>query len=193
MYIKSPYFIPRKRGTTALKQMHNRGVKIRILTNSQSSNDVAAAFAGYATYRKELVESGIEMHELRPDAGGNLIINQKTNLAKVHSGLHAKAMVFDEKTVFVGSFNLDPRSVAINTEGGLYIESPALAKKVLAYMNEGAKPENSYRVVLDKNGDLNWLEVTDGKQKVYHTDPHTSGWDKFKADFIQAMPIEDQL
>ena len=193
MSIESPYFIPRKYGTSVLKEMHNRGVKIRILTNSQSSNDVAAAFAGYATYRKELVSAGIQMYELRPDAGGNLIINKETKLAKVHSGLHAKALVFDEKTVFVGSFNLDPRSSAINTEGGLYIESPIIAKKVLDYMNEGAKPENAYRVILDKNGDIVWVAETDGKQEVYHRDPHTSGWDRFKADFIQAMPVEDQL
>ena len=193
MTIESPYFIPRKNGTSVLKEMHKRGVKIRILTNSQSSNDVVAAFAGYEVYRKELVEAGIQMHELRPDAGGNLIINKKTSLAKVHSSLHSKAMVFDEKTVFVGSFNLDPRSATINTEGGLYVESPALAKKILAYMSEGAKPENSYRVVLDKNGDLVWVAETDGKQEVYHTDPHTSGWDRLQADLIQAMPIEDQL
>jgi putative cardiolipin synthase len=193
LYIESPYFIPRKKGTAALKEMYKRGVKIRILTNSQSSNDVLAAFAGYDTYRKELVESGIQMYELRPDAGGNLIINKKTKLAKVASGLHAKALVFDEKTLFVGSFNLDPRSSAINTEGGLYVESPKLAKRVLDYMNEGVKPENAYRVTLDKNGDLVWTAETDGKQEVYHRDPHTSGWDRFKADLIQAMPIEDQL
>lgn len=193
LYIESPYFIPRDRGSAVLKNLVTKGVKVRILTNSQSSNDVLAAFAGYEVYRKALVENGIEIHELRPDAGGNKIINEKTNLAKVHSGLHTKAMVFDEKTLFVGSFNLDPRSAHINTEGGLYIESPTLAKRVLDYMNEGVKPENSYHVVLDKNGDLAWIEETDGKQKVYYEDPHTSGWVRFKTDFIQGMSIEDQL
>ena len=193
MYIESPYFIPRKKGTSILKEMHDRGVKIRILTNSQSSNDVSAAFSGYAIYRKELVSAGIEMYELRPDAGGNLIINKKTNLAEVHSGLHAKAFVFDEETVFIGSFNLDPRSAAINTEGGLYIESPTIAKRVLAYMHEGVKPENAYRLTLDKYGDLLWTAETDGKQEVYHKDPQTSGWDRFKVDLMQVMPIEDQL
>jgi putative cardiolipin synthase len=193
LYIESPYFITRKRGTAALKNLAAKGVKVRVLTNSQSSNDVSAAFAGYEKYRKELVVGGVEMYELRPDAGGNKIINQKTNLAEVHSGLHAKAMVFDEQTVFIGSFNLDPRSGAINTEGGLYVESPKLAKKVIEYMEEGVKPENSYRLVLDKNGDLLWVAKTNGKQEVYHKDPHTSGWDRFKVDFIQAMPVEDQL
>ena len=191
--IESPYFISGVGGTAVLKSLVKKGIKVRVLTNSHSSNDVQAAFAGYEVYRKELVEGGIEMHELRPDAGGNKIINQKTDLAKVHSGLHAKAIVFDAEAVFIGSFNLDPRSSAINTEGGLYVKSPKLAKKVLDYMNVGVKPENSYRVILDKNGDLNWVEVTDGKQKVYHEDPHMSGWDKFKVGFIQAMPIEDQL
>ncbi len=193
LIIESPYFIPRKSGTAVLKNLVKKGVKVRVLTNSQSSNDVSAAFAGYEVYRKELVEGGIEMYELRPDAGGNKIINQKTDLAKVHSGLHAKAMVFDEESVFIGSFNLDPRSAAINTEGGLYAKSPKLAKRVLDYMSAGVKPENSYHVVLDKNGDIAWEEVTDGKQKIYHTEPHTSGWDRFKVDFIQAMPIEEHL
>lgn len=191
--IESPYFIPGDYGTALLKAMHKRGVNIRILTNSQSSNDVMAAFAGYATYRKELVEGGIKMHELRPDAGGNLIINKQTKLGSVTSGLHAKALVFDEKTVFVGSFNLDPRSATINTEGGLYVESPVIAKRVLRYMNEGAKPQNSYRVELDKNGDLIWMSETNGKEEVYHTDPHTSGWDRMKANIIQALPLEKQL
>jgi len=191
--IESPYFIAGKGGTAVLKGLVEKGVKVRVLTNSQSSNDVSAAFAGYEVYRKELVEGGVEMHELRPDAGGNKIINQETDLAKVHSGLHAKAMVFDAESVFIGSFNLDPRSASINTEGGLYVESPKLAKRVLDYMSEGTKPENSYRVFLDKNGDVAWKEVTDGKQKIYHTEPHTDAWDRFKVDFIQALPIEKQL
>ena len=108
-------------------------------------------------------------------------------------GLHAKAMVFGEETVFIGSFNIDPRSAAINTEGGLYVESPELAKKVIAYMSEGVIPENSYHVVLDKNGDLKWVTETKGKQEVYDTDPETSGWERFKSGVIQALPVEDQL
>ncbi|NOR56589.1 MAG: hypothetical protein GQ531_10345 [Sulfurovum sp.] len=191
--IESPYFIPRTRGTKRLRDMVKRGVDVRILTNSQSSNDVAAAFAGYETYRKELVESGISLFELRPDAGGHKIINRKTIFSKAHTGLHAKTLVFDDKSLFVGSFNLDPRSSAINTEGGLYVESPKLAKRVLDFMEVGKKPENAYRLALDKKGDLVWLSTTKGKKEVAHSDPHTDVFDQIKVNVIQALPIEDQL
>ena len=158
--IETPYFVPREQGTAELKHLAQRGVKIRILTNSQSSNDVGAAFAGYEKYRKPLLQSDIALYELRADAGNNSIINKETKLGSVSSALHTKAMVFDEKRVFVGSFNLDPRSAAINTEGGLSIESTVLAKRVLAYMSEGVKPQNAYKLTLDSKGDIVWSTMT---------------------------------
>jgi putative cardiolipin synthase len=191
--VESPYFIPGDQGSDTLIKLHKRGVKVQVLTNSQKSNDVEAAFAGYEPYRKELIEHGLNIYELRPDAGGNLIINKKTKLGKVVSGLHTKAMVFDEESSFVGSFNLDPRSSSINTEGGIYVESPAFAKRVLKYMHEGVKAENAYRLVLDKNGDIAWMTETKGKKEVYHSDPHTSTWDKLKVNVLQVLPLEDQL
>jgi phosphatidylserine/phosphatidylglycerophosphate/cardiolipin synthase-like enzyme len=72
------------------------------------------------------------------------------------AALHTKAIVFDRESVFIGSFNLDPRSGSINTEAGLYVESPELARQVIEYMDEGVRPENSYRVLLDDEGDLYW-------------------------------------
>ena len=72
-------------------------------------------------------------------------------------------MVFDREAVFIGSFNLDPRSAVINTEAGLYIESPELAERLIAYMATGVVPANSYRVLLDPNGGIVWETVRDGE------------------------------
>ncbi len=193
LYIESSYFVPRDSGIAELKQLNKRGVKVRILTNSLASNDVVASHAGYAGYRKKLIKSGVELYELKPDAGGGNITNKKLLTTTNKSGLHTKTMVFDDDAVFVGSFNLDPRSAAINTEGGLYVESPELAREVMAYMNDGVKPVNSYRIVLDTKGELAWVTTTNGKRVIYHSEPEVGAWRYFKSSFIEILPIELQL
>jgi hypothetical protein len=76
------------------------------------------------------------------------------------AALPTKAMAFDREAVFIGSFNLDPRSAVINTEAGLYVESPELAERLIAYMATGVVPADSYRVLLDANGRIAWETVS---------------------------------
>jgi len=126
-----------------------------------------AAHAGHASYRKQLLEAGAEVYELRADSG----VIQKTWSGDSTAGLHTKALVFDDESLFIGSFNLDPRSANINTEAGLYVESPELAAQLLAYMDEGVKPENSCRLMLDDDGDLVWITEDEGVEVRYDKDP----------------------
>lgn len=193
LYIESAYFIPGAKGVARLSDISKRGVKVRVLTNSLKSNDVLAAYSGYEKSRVELLKNGIELYELRADAGEHKIINKTPIKGFKNSGLHTKAMVFDEKDTFVGSFNLDPRSATINTEGGLYVENSALAKRVMQYMNEGIKLENAYRLSLDKDEEIIWTTVKNGKKVVYTSDPEASFWDKLKVGFLQLLPIDEQL
>lgn len=192
--IESAYFVPGERGVAAAARLNEKGVRVRILTNSLASNDVVAAHAGYAEYRKDLVENGVEMHELRPD----IVEGRKTpiisGLGKSRAALHTKALVFDGEAVFVGSFNLDPRSANINTEAGLYVESEELASQLLEYMDGGAAPENSYRVMLDADDDLYWVTRNeDGTQVRFDTDPESNWWQRFMAGLIGLLPVESQL
>ena len=191
--IESAYFVPRPSGIAALTRLRKRGAKVRILTNSLASNDMIAAHAGYAGYRKELLLAEVELYELRPDAGANKVANKQLVTDSIKTGLHAKAMVFDDNAVFVGSFNLDPRSAAINTEGGLYIESPKIAGELLAHMSKGVDPKSSYRVMMDSKGKLFWITEIDGKRVIYHSEPETDGWKRFKSGFIEILPVELQL
>ena len=193
LLIESPYFIPRGEGIAYFNALRKKGIKIRVLTNSLKSNDVLAAYAGYNNYRKALLREGVELYELRDDAGASKIINHAPADAKVTTGLHAKVFVFDDKDVFVGSFNLDPRSSTINTEGGLYIESPELARRVMAYMKEGINLQNAYRLGLDKAGHITWTTVENGKKVVYTSEPKANAWDMLKVNFIQMLPVEEQL
>ena len=101
--------------------------------------------------------------------------------------------MFDRKDVFIGSLNLDPRSGDINTEAGLYIESPELAAQVISYMDEGVQPNDSYRVRLDADGDLYWVTETNGKAERYDHDPNSTAWQRAKVLFIRMLPVMDQL
>ena len=106
LLIESPYFILLDRGIEEVRALTARGVKVRILTNSAATNDVMAAHAGYANTRKDLLDAGAELYELRPDS--NMKREWSGLAGKSRAALHAKALVFDRETVFIGSFNLDP-------------------------------------------------------------------------------------
>ncbi len=194
LLIESAYFIARERGTETAKQLHERGIKIRVLTNSLVSNDVLAAYAGYAKCRVKLLKNGIELYELRPDAGAVKKPGKQEIVSfQSKAALHTKSVVFDRESVFIGSFNLDPRSSDINTEVGLYVESPEVADQVIAYMDEGVKPENSYRVLLDEKGNLTWITEIDGEEIHYSKDPESGFWQRFITGIIKLLPVEGQL
>jgi len=169
-----------------------RGVKVRVLTNSLASNDVAAAHAGYEKYRSDLLHEGVDIYELRPDAGK---ARKEWSVAGGRSiaALHTKAIVLDRTSTFVGSFNLDPRSANINTEIGLIVDSPELAAQVAGYMDEGVAPDNAYHVTIDEHGKLQWKTEVDGKETVYTKEPETGAWKRFTADFVKSLPVESQL
>jgi len=190
LLVESAYFVLLDPSLQAIEALTARGVRVRILTNSLASNDVLAAHAGHAKRRPQLLAAGVELHELRPDSA---IIKHDAHHGESRAALHTKTLVFDRESVFIGSFNLDPRSANINTEVGLYIESPALAAEVAAYLDTGVRPENSYRVTLDDDGDVIWSTLIDGEQVEYTTEPASSWWQRTKSRLIQMLPLDRQL
>ena len=142
MLIELPYFVLPAGAQATVQALHERNVRVRVLTNSLASNDVLPAHSGYAKTRKQLLESGMELYELRPDTDafrpGWSLLSKGSRAA-----LHNKAMVFDREAVFIGSFNLDPRSAWINTEAGLYIESPELAERLVGRESLSANREDA--------------------------------------------------
>lgn len=190
LHIESAYFVTREKAVETVRKLQERGVRVRVLTNSLASNDVVAAHAGHAKRRDKLIANGVELYEFRPDSG---TIEKSILSEESKAALHTKAIVFDREAVFIGSFNLDPRSASINTEAALYVESPELAAQVIEYMDEGVLPQNSYRVLLDANGDLVWVTETDGREVRYHHEPETSFGQRFMSGFIMMLPVEHQL
>jgi putative cardiolipin synthase len=193
LLIEAAYFVPLERGVERLRQLTSRGVRVRILTNSLASNDVAAAHSGYEEFREDLLEAGVELYELRPDSD-EIIRGWSVVAGESRSLLHTKALVWDRDTLFIGSLNLDPRSTDINTELGLLVESEALARQVAAYMDQGASLNNAYRVQLDADGDLVWSTRMDNGELVqFDKEPQTGVLKRGTADFIKALPVESQL
>ncbi len=188
LIIESAYFVVSDGGVARVKDLVARGVQVRVLTNSLVSNDVLGA-SGHAEYREALLEAAAQICELRADS----VVIKKSWKGESRAGLHTKAMAFDEESLFIGSFNLDPRSANINTEAGPYVQSPELTARLLAYMEEGVSPENSYRVTLDEDGDLLWTTIIDGKEVIYDNDPLSTFGQRFQSGFIQMLPVQSQL
>jgi cardiolipin synthase C len=169
-----------------------------VLTNSLLSTDVPMVHAGYRPYRIPLLQEGVELYEVKPMPGKP---TPKSDALKSPSSgqfsLHAKAFVFDRKRVFVGSANLDRRSLHLNTEIGLMIESPELARQVAARFETIAQPENSFVLALDDDGNggrkLVWKSTREGQSVAYDTEPGDDTQRKLLVDMYALLPLEDQL
>lgn len=193
----SPYFVPGKMGTQWLHYLRGQGVKVRILTNSLAANDVPLVHVGYARYRLPLLKYGIEIHELKP------VPNRATSRPKTltsgssRASLHAKSLVFDRESVFIGSFNFDPRSALLNTELGLVIRNPELAQQVANLAEAAMQPVNSYALSLRQNEDqetiLTWTGLNEGHTRVLDNEPESTPWQRFMLRLLSVLPIEENL
>jgi putative cardiolipin synthase len=186
--ISTPYFIPDDDFYQSVPGWIAKGVRLVILTNSLASTNHPIVHSGYKKHRTKVIEMGVELFEMRHDATAR----EKFDTPPVQSkafGLHAKYIVIDRRYTFVGSLNLDPRSIYINTEMGLVIDSPSLAASVAREFEEEIKPENSWQVLLDDKGRLFWKAADTTFQK----EPARSSWHRFQAWFFGLFDLDDQL
>jgi putative cardiolipin synthase len=194
--IESAYFIlAAETGGTLLQELHDRGVQIRALTNSLASNDVPVAHGGYARHRTQMIQSGLELYELRADAPLCKLLVEDTTRCKEEGnyGLHAKSVIFDGKVVFIGSFNVNLRSAFVNTETAIVIDSPQLAQRITANMDTAVAAENSWRVRIDDEGRLQWTSRENGVERVEYSEPDANAWIQLQAGFISLFPLEKYL
>jgi len=197
--IVSAYFVPEKKGEKMLSDLAQSNIQVRVLTNSFKANDVAVVHAFYAKYRKDLLKNKVELYEfLSAPEAENLNANteeiaEKTKVSLKglsRSSLHAKLMAIDQKQVFIGSFNFDPRSAYLNTEIGVLLNSPNLAKAIHQTMDENLS-KYAYKLVLDANQNINWkIKKHNGDIKIYHKEPKMKWWQKAGVKIISWVPIE---
>ncbi|SAL76605.1 phospholipase D/transphosphatidylase [Caballeronia choica] len=198
MLVVSPYFVPGKRGVAWLSGLTQHGVHVTVLTNSLAATDVTAVHAGYQRYRKALLEAGVQLYELKPGATASGTDEKKKSVfGSSKASLHAKTYVFDRKSIFIGSMNLDPRSVELNTEIGVYCESQSAAQQVTDRVESNLN-RVAWRLELrtDPNGTSHivWMETaTDGTMTVFDSEPEVSALRNIGIWFLGILPIESQL
>lgn len=188
LLLVSAYFIPTPPLTSAIERATRRGVRVRIYTNSLGSNNHVSAHAAYVRHRPSLLEAGAELYELRSDAYSRELYMDPA-VADALLGLHEKGALFDSCCLFVGSANMDPRSLRLNTEVGLLIDSPELNAKLRQLLAVDLLPKNAWRVALDSNGDVEWI----GEQGAQSHTPPASFYLRAQSWFFGLFPIEGQM
>lgn len=195
LLIFSPYFVPGREGTDFLKSLVQRGVKVRVLTNSLASTDVGIVHVGYARYRRELLRAGVELYEM----------NRKTVLPRrgrwhltgsSKASLHAKSFVLDGQKVFIGSLNLDPRSLVENSEVGVVIEAPEIAGLMSKWFERDID-QVAFRVSLEEDAQgreqLRWTGWDEGTEVRFDVEPYTCVWQRMGVNILRLLPIDSQL
>ena len=183
----SPYFVPGTEGVNWFDSVRRRGVEVGILTNSLAANDVMAVHGGYAGYRIPLLERGVSLYELKPHGSTSASLFGSSG-----ASLHTKAYVLDGRRGFIGSFNLDPRSMNLNTEMGLLFESTDAAAELEALYRRKTDPRTSYRLEL-VDGALRWQDDAAQPPRTWDREPEASLWRRGAARVIGWLPVESQL
>lgn len=196
--IISAYFVPEKKGEEHLSQLAQSGVQVRVLTNSYKANDVFLVHAFYGKYRQDLLKNGVELYEFLPAMPEEFQNKNNKEISKQlkvslkglsRSSLHAKLMALDDKQVFIGSFNFDPRSANLNTEIGVILNSKNLADAVHRTMDSNLQ-KYAYKLVLDPNQKINWLHETPEGTKTLTQEPKMKWWQRAGIKMISWLPIE---
>ena len=177
--IQSPYLVMPEGGIELFGELVEKGVRVRISTNSLASTDNIQAFSGYHGQRDDLLEAGVELFEFKPHpAFKGELIKRYPALADKNPifALHAKSMVIDDMTVYIGTFNLDPRSANLNTEVGILVDSKSLARQLTDAIERDIDPGNSWQTV-----------------EGYNPDAHVGRGKRMRMWFNKLLPLEPVL
>ena len=201
LLLVSPYFVPGPGGADMLADLAQRGVRVSVLTNSLAATDVPATYAGYLRYRDKLLRAGVHLYELKPSPQAPAIGGSTEDRGLGPPGstggsstasLHAKTFVMDRSRVFVGSYNLDPRSATLNTEMGVVMDSQELAASLADTFTVHIE-RDAYEVRLEDNGQVVWIEPTADGEVRHTSTPGSRGLRGLWIDLLRLLPIESLL
>ncbi len=195
----SPYLVPSPDELKLIEDLRAQQRSVRILTTSLEAESSRAAQAGYMHYRVPLLESGVQLYEIRARPEDPRGTGQSEKLSRYgHYSLHAKLLVFDRSGVYVGSMNYDQRSRRLNTENGVIIHSGVLATQTARRFDLMTQPQNAYAVRLQEKAPrdapaLTWNAVEAGEPLTLHSEPARNAWQKFEVHFLELFPLDSEL
>ncbi|MEN6668865.1 phospholipase D family protein [Psychrobacter sp. B38] len=188
--IISSYFVPTKDGVDTLIELAEAGIDIKILTNSFDATDVTAVHSGYIQWRPSLLRAGVKIYELKSTASEEKRENKLWRARSQSStSLHAKTFAVDDYQVFIGSYNVDPRSANINTEMGVIINDDQLATQLHGALSDNLLTQ-AYEVKLLDNGKLQWITMENDKKVVYDSEPRVDVSDHIWLTIMSWLPID---
>lgn len=182
--LSTAYLVPDQTFLDLLAELEARGVEVILLTNSLASNNHMIAHMAYKRWRKRLLRIGVELYEARDDSA---FIDQYSTppIEPDFLGLHSKSIVVDDRYSFVGSPNIDPRSLIINTEIGFFVDSPELASRLTDLIERDISPEAAWRVYFDERGRLRW----NSSAGTLKNQPALGPMQRVAAFFINLLPL----
>ncbi len=186
--VVSAYYIPTPNLERHMERLEQRGVAVRLLTNSLATNNHTSAHSAYQKHRKRILTSGVELHEIRADARDRDRYMQAPVDQRV-LGLHAKSLLVDDDQVFVGSTNLDPRSLRLNSEMGLWITSRSLNQALRQELGIDLELQNAWRVTLDEQQRVVWQSDAISTT----VQPSPTFFMRFENWFFGLLPIENEM
>ena len=188
LILVSAYLIPTPVLEQAIEQAEDRGVRVRILTNSLRSNNHVAAHSAYRHHLHRLVHHGAEVHEVRVFAKDRALYMAEP-VSDKHLGLHSKLLVIDDDLSFIGSANLDPRSLRLNTEMGLLIRSSEFNRLVREVIDLDFHQRNAWHLQQQQDGSLLWV----ADDTVLDQQPAESALQRLEDWFLSVLPIEEEM
>ncbi len=186
----SPYLIPVGRAVEDLQEGVDRGVQVKVITNSLASTNHTLVNSHYKKYRRPILVTGSKLFEFRHQPSGT--IRNWADVEPVRApfiSLHAKTIVTDRRLCFIGSLNFDPRAIVINSENGLLIESVELAGELADFIDYLTAPENAYEVTINEKNRLQWKS----SDRTLEAQPARGAMQGFVDLFGGLLPIESQL
>jgi len=206
--IINPYFIPTKDMIERFRELRAQGVEISIITNSLATNDGIPVYSAYSRHQKELLKLGVHLYELNPNSFKYIYKNQKYRKGSIpRSSLHAKNMIIDDKIVIIGSMNLDPRSIKLNTEMVSIIHSKELAAIESRVFDNVRKLDNVFELSLVKQASqlcigtcipqddskVVWTTKEDGMIVKYYNDGNAGFWRRLLSNLSYYIPMDEYL
>jgi len=187
----SPYLIPGKAGLEVMREVRGRNVRIVVVTNSLAATDEPVVHTGYRRYRPDMLRLGVELYEL---SSARTRRSVRLGLFGSQVGrLHAKAAIFDQRTLFLGSMNFDPRSDVHNTEIGLIISSPEMAQQMLKLLDV-LKQQGAYRVRFAPGSErLEWASAESDAETLLTSEPDAGFWDHLMLELLAPLAPESLL
>ncbi|MGB1257087.1 MAG: phospholipase D family protein [Thiolinea sp.] len=193
----TPYLVPGQEGLQFFRQLRERGIEVSILTNSYTATDVRLVNSHYKNYRKPLLEMGVKLFEFKSVRASVSLLQRTRNIIALadrggKAGLHAKIINFDQSHLYIGSMNIDPRSIYANTELGVMISSPDMSTQVLKWFDQNLD-QLAYHLSLH-NGQVIWRDFSkQGRGRTYHKEPDTNPLDRIFMHLMGLLPVEQHL